>query len=102
MKTTDFTFNGQSISYDLKDNGYVILLDGKPWIEQLDTPSGQFGKPMDKNMSYEENCLAQIEELCAVREDASVGATDNSTLQAQVEYLAMMSGVDLTEASVTE
>ena len=99
MKTTDFKFNGNPLSYELKDNGYIIYNDGQPWVKQLDDENGQFGKPIDKNKSYEENCLAQIEELCAVREDAPAGATDTSTLQAQVEYLAMMSGVDLDEAS---
>ena len=68
----------------------------------MDDENGQFGKPIDKNKSYEENCLAQIEELCTVPEptpDSSASA-DVETLKAQVEYLAMMSNVDLS--TVTE
>lgn len=102
MKTTDFKFNGSPLSYELKDNGYIIYNDGQPWIKQLDDENGQFGKPIDKNKSYEENCLAQIEELCTVPEptpDSSASA-DVETLKAQVEYLAMMSDVDLS--TVTE
>ena len=98
MKTTDFKFNGSPLSYELKDNGYIIYNDGQPWVKQLDDENGQFGKPIDKNKSYEENCLAQIEELCTVPEP-SKDETDIATLNAQVEYLAMMSNVDLSTLS---
>ena len=50
-----------NISYKILDNGYEIYLDGKLWITQYEP----YGKPMDKNKSYEENCLMQIEELTA-------------------------------------
>ena len=53
-----------SISYEIKDNGYEIYLDGKLWITQYE----KFSKPMDKTKSYEENCLMQIAELTTIVE----------------------------------
>ena len=59
MTNTDKTFAKQAISYEIFEDGYEIYLDGVLWIKQR----GQYGKPIDKELSYEENCLAQIEEL---------------------------------------
>ena len=50
-----------NISYKILANGYEIYLDGVLWITQYEP----YGHPMDKNKSYEENCLLQIEELTA-------------------------------------
>jgi len=47
------------ITYDILNNGYIIKLDSKIWIEQVDENS----KPMDSTKSFEENVLLQIEEL---------------------------------------
>ena len=102
MKTTDFTLDGKAISYELADNGYTVYLDGNPWIEQYDNVKGQFGKPVDMNKSYEEYCLEQIEEICTVANNAASGTDEVATLKAQVEYLAMMSDVDLSAVSDTD
>jgi hypothetical protein len=59
MINTNKTFAGKSIAYEILEDGYMIYLDNKPWISQ----QGIYAKPMDKSKSYEENCLAQIEEL---------------------------------------
>lgn len=59
MINTDKTFDGKSIAYEILEDGYMIYLDGKPWILQ----QGIYANPMDKTKTYEENCLAQIEEL---------------------------------------
>ena len=48
-----------NISYKILDNGYEIYLDGVLWITQYEP----YAKLYDKNKSYEENCLRQIEEL---------------------------------------
>jgi len=47
------------LTYDILDNGYVIKLEGKKWIEQV----GEYSKPMDNSKSYEENAILQIEDL---------------------------------------
>ena len=64
MKTTDFKFDKKAVSYEVLEDGYAIYLDGAIWISQ----HGEYGKPVDKNKSYEENCLAQIEEICNATE----------------------------------
>lgn len=66
MINTDKTFNGQPISYEIFENGYEIYLDSKLWISQR----GQYDKPIDKSKTYEENCLAQIDEITAEPEPA--------------------------------
>ena len=47
------------ITYEILDNGYIIKLDDKAWIEQV----GENAKPMDSTKTFEENCLLQIEDL---------------------------------------
>ena len=64
MKTTDYTLDGKAVSYEITEDGYDIYLGGEKWISQHDNEKGQFGKPKDRNLSYEENCLAQIKEIC--------------------------------------
>ena len=64
MTNTDKTINGQAISYEIFSDGYEIYLDGILWIKQR----GEYSKPIDKELSYEENCLAQIEEITTVPE----------------------------------
>lgn len=61
MTNTDKTFDGKSIAYEILEDGYMIYLDGKPWIKQC----GTYGKPMDASKTYEENCLLQIEDITA-------------------------------------
>lgn len=73
---TDKKINEKPVSYKIKDNGYIIYLDGKPWISQLD----EYGKPISESMSYEENCLAHIEELTRVEEG-------NKSLEERLEAL---------------
>lgn len=61
MTTTNKTYNGKPIAYEILDDGYMIYLDGRPWIKQR----GDYGKPMEASKTYEENCLLQIEEITA-------------------------------------
>lgn len=46
-----------NLTYEILENGYKILKDGKDWIEQLEPCIP------DKNKSYEENAKAQIEAI---------------------------------------
>ena len=57
MKTTNYSIDNKSISYEVTTNGYRIFLDGKAWIEQSE-PHIPYPK-----LSYEEGCLKQIEDL---------------------------------------
>ena len=57
---TDYIIDNKAVSYEITEDGYDIYLGGEKWIGQ----HGKYGKPVDKNKSYEENCLAQIDEIC--------------------------------------
>lgn len=61
MINTEKTVNDKAVSYEILEDGYEIYLDGQIWIRQR----GLYSKPMDKEKSFEENCLMQIEELTA-------------------------------------
>lgn len=64
MINTEKTINGQAIAYEIFEDGYEIYLDGTLWIKQR----GEYSKPIDKDKSFGENCLAQIEEITTVPE----------------------------------
>lgn len=64
MIETEKTFDNKPIAYEIKTDGYEIYLDGQLWISQR----GQYSKPVDKSKTYEENCLAQIENITAQAE----------------------------------
>lgn len=82
------TFNGKKVGYSIKDDGYEIYLDGNLWITQLD----QYARPIIPDGSYEENCLAQIEEICNPPEPEP---TEEEKLRADVDYIAAVTGIEL-------
>lgn len=47
----------ERISYEILENGYLIKLDGKPWVKQVE-PYIPY-----RCDSYEESCLKHIEEI---------------------------------------
>ena len=63
MTKTEYKINNQELSYEVVENGYKIYLGGKLWITQYE--------PFIPNpeLSYEENALAQIEELAKPTEE---------------------------------
>ena len=65
MKATDYTINGQSVSYSVEENGYTICLDDKAWISQHE-PYIPYPK-----LGYEQSCLKQIEELATANEEST-------------------------------
>ena len=83
------TPDGAVLTYEIKDNGYIINRDGRPWISQPEP----YAKLYVANGSYEDNAKAQCEELCKESEpvaedkmDEVYGALDD--LQSQVDELA--------------
>ena len=74
------TFKGRKLGYFIEETGYTIYLDGQPWITQPDP----FGKQYVPDGSYEDNALAQIEDLCN-RPDP--GPTEEEKLRADVDLL---------------
>lgn len=83
MITTDFKYNNQTLSYEVVENGYKIYLGGKLWITQLE--------PYIPNpeISYEENALAQIEELTKPAEEENDMNTRIASLEETVDFLVM-------------
>ena len=75
------------ITYEILENGYRINLDGKTWIEQTE--------PYIPNpsISYEENAIAQIEELVAMHENAN---------NEQMEKEALIEQVKLQDEAINE
>ena len=87
MKETNYSIDNKQISYEVTDDGYKIYLDGKPWIHQYE--------PYIPNpsISYEENAIAQIEELVAMHENAK---------NEQMEKEALMEQVKLQDEAINE
>lgn len=59
MTKTEYLIDDKEISYEISEDGYDIYLSENVWISQ----HGEYGKPIDKEKTYEENCLAQIENV---------------------------------------
>ena len=53
----------ERITYEILEDGYMIYLDGNPWVEQRE-PYIPF-----RNLSYEEGCLKQIDEIVKSNEN---------------------------------
>lgn len=81
MNATDYTINGQSVSYSVEENGYTIYLGEKAWISQhepyIPYPS----------LGYEQSCLKQIEELATPIE------VDNTQEEINAEMLLNQSAI---------
>ena len=79
MKTTNYSIENKQISYEVTDNGYKIYLDGQLWIHQYE--------PYIPNpsISYEENAIAQMEELVAMHENAKNEQMEKEQLIEQVK-----------------
>ena len=82
------TFAGQKVEYSIESDGYSIYLDGKEWVKQRDP----YGKIFVPDGTYEDNALAQIEEICNPAEPAP---TKEEQLRADIDYIAAMTGITL-------
>ena len=62
---TGKTFAGKKISYEIVSDGYNIYLGDNetPWIKQYEP-----NYIPDRSLSYEENAIKQIDEICAGEE----------------------------------
>ena len=83
------TPDGATLTYEIKEDGYIINRDGRPWISQPEP----YAKLYVANGSYEDNAKAQCEELCkespaesGEKMDEVYDALDD--LQSQVDELA--------------
>jgi hypothetical protein len=74
----------ERITYNILENGYEINLDGKPWIKQIE-PYIPY-----RNVSYEESCLMQIEDLCKAEEDEQKRLDEITEMQLAIAELYEM------------
>ena len=58
MKETSYRIGQKTISYNILENGYDIYLNNTIWVTQHE-PHIPYPE-----MSYENGCLKQIEEIC--------------------------------------
>lgn len=70
--------NGHSLTYQIVENGYYILIDGNKYLYQYEPYIP------DHNLSYEENAIKQIQEIIA-NEKAMAEETD--TFEKQLSEL---------------
>ena len=87
MKETNYSIDNKQVSYEVTDNGYKIYLDGQQWIHQYEPYIPNPSK------SYEENAIAQIEELVAMHENAK---------NEQMEKEALIEQVKLQDEAINE
>lgn len=87
MIKTDYTFDNKSVSYEVLEDGYKIYLDGQDFIHQYEPYIP------DHSKTYEENAVAQIEELVAMHEHA---------MNEQMEKEALMEQVKLQDEAINE
>lgn len=83
-----------NLTYELRENGYIILLNGKPWIAQGEESNGYFPNPVfneDGSINYEESCLAHINEIKKEQEEVALKQNQLDTIEANTSYLVMMS-----------
>jgi hypothetical protein len=66
------TEDGAELTYEIKDNGYTINRDGRPWISQPEP----YAKLFVPNGTYEDNAKTQIEELCKPSEPTTEDKMD--------------------------
>ncbi len=80
-------------TYEITDNGYWILVNGERSIHQYE--------PFipDKTKSYEENAIAQIEEMKKADESSKEEQTTIESLQEQVTEL-QLAIIEMTESGV--
>lgn len=79
MIETNYVIDDKKVSYEILEDGYKIYLDDVAWIHQYE-PYIPY-----PNLSYEEGCLKQIEEIVATQEQAIEAEKTNAELMEQVK-----------------
>lgn len=91
LKDSGKTLDGKKIEYEILANGYDIYLGGQKWITQHD----QYSRVIIPDGSYEENALAQIDQITTPAPEPVAKETDADKLRTDIDYLAMMTGIEL-------
>lgn len=98
MTNTNYSIDNKQLSYEVTDNGYKIYLDGQQWIHQYE--------PYIPNpsISYEENAIAQIEEIIAMHEQALKEQQEKleAEQKAEQEKAQLLEQVKLHDEAINE
>jgi hypothetical protein len=98
MIKTDYVLDNKELSYELLEDGYKIYLDGGDFIHQYE--------PFIPNpkMTYEENAVAQIEELVAMHENAlkEQQAKLEAEQKAEQEKAQLLEQIALQDEAINE
>ena len=83
------TPDGATLTYEIKEDGYIINRDGRPWISQPEP----YAKLFVANGTYEDNAKKQCEKLCKESPTPSEGNMDEvykalDDVQSQIDELA--------------
>ena len=83
MIETIYSIDNKQVSYEVTDNGYKVYLDGQQWIHQYE--------PYIPNpsISYEENAIAQIEEIYNGHQQALKEQQEKESLQDQITNIEL-------------
>lgn len=98
MKKTNYTFDNKELSYEIVEKGYNIYLDNKIWITQHEPYIP------NRELSYEENALKQIEELVAAHEAAKKAQQEAAEAEqkAEQEKAELLKQVALQDEAINE
>ena len=83
MIETNYSIDNKQISYEVIDDGYKIYSDGQLWIHQYEPYIP------DKSKSYEENAIAQIEELYNGYQASLQEQQEQASIQEQITNLEL-------------
>lgn len=73
--TTEKQIDGQTLKYEIKEDGYMIYLNDAPWIHQYE-PYIPY-----PDLGYEESCLKQIEDLMTSNAPAEEESSEQDTTE---------------------
>ena len=83
MIETNYSIDNKQISYEVTDDGYKIYLDGQLWIHQYEPYIP------DKSKSYEDNAIAQIEEIYNGYQASLQEKQEQASIQDQITNLEL-------------
>ena len=83
MIETNYSIDNKTISYEVTNDGYKIYLDGQLWIHQYEPYIPNPSK------SYEENAIAQIEEIYNGYQASLQEKQEQASIQDQITNLEL-------------
>lgn len=98
MIKTNYVLDNKELSYEILEDGYKIYLDGGDFIHQYE--------PFIPNpkLTYEENAIAQMEELVAMHEQAlkEEQAKLEAEQKAEQEKAQLLEQIALQDEAINE